>query len=127
MDDESKMIADLIETERKWAAAHLDLDLEMLEAILWDQYRQIQSDGSVIGKEELLASYRSGNRRWETAKSDQYEIRLFGDIALLIGRWRGVGENNGIRFDYTVRFLAVYWFEDGEWNLISDVSIPLED
>lgn len=120
------MIADLIETERKWAAAHLDLDLEVLEAILGDQYRQIQSDGTVIGKEELLASYRSGNRRWETAKSDQYEIRLLGDNALLIGRWRGAGENNGKRSDYTARFLAIYQYEDSEWKMISDISVPFE-
>ena len=117
MGDESKLISDLLETERKWAAAHLNMDLEMLEAILGDQYRQIQSDGTVIGKEELLASYRSGNRRWETAKSDQYEIRLIGDNALVIGRWRGAGENNGKRFDYTARFLAVYLFENGKWKI----------
>jgi hypothetical protein len=80
----------------------------------------------VIGKEELLASYRSGNRRWETAKSDQYEIRLLGDNTLLIGRWRGVGENNGIRFDNTARFLAIYQYEDSEWKMISDISVPFE-
>lgn len=61
MVDESRLVADLLETERKWAAAHLSLDLDMLENILSDQYRQIQSDGTVIGKNELLASYRSGN------------------------------------------------------------------
>lgn len=126
MEDEARLVADLLETERKWAAAHLDLDLEVLEDILADQYRQIQSDGTVIGKEELLASYRSDHRRWEIAKGDHYEVRLLGDTALLIGRWRGVGENNGENFDYSARFLAVYQLEYGKWKLISDVSVPLE-
>jgi ketosteroid isomerase-like protein len=126
MVEESRPVADLLETERKWAAAHLSLDFDKLESILSDQYRQIQSDGMVIGKNELLDSYRSGNRKWEIAESDDYEVRMLGNVALLTGRWRGVGENNGEEFNYSARFLAVYQLEEGEWKLISDVSVPLE-
>ena len=126
MDLESKLIAEVLEVESLWVAAHHDLDLEILRDILSDDYRQIQSDGTVIGKEELLNSCRPEFRRWEIAKSDEYEVRLLGNVALLIGRWRGVGENNGKKFDYSARFLAVYQLEHGEWKLISDVSVPLE-
>jgi ketosteroid isomerase-like protein len=126
MDLESKLIAEVLEVESLWVAAHRNLDLEILRDILSDDYRQIQSDGKVIGKRDLLNSYRSGLRRWEIAISDEYEIRLLGNVALLIGRWRGVGENNGEKFDYSARFLAVYQLKDGEWKLISDVSVPLE-
>jgi ketosteroid isomerase-like protein len=79
----------------------------------------------VIGKGELLASYRSGLRKWEIAESDQYEIRLLENVALLIGRWRGKGENQGKKFDYSARFLAVYQLDGGHWKLVSDLSIPL--
>ena len=63
---------------------------------------------------------------WEIAECDEHEVRLLCDVGLLIGFWRGVGENNGEKFDYSARFLAVYQLEDGEWKLISDVSVPLE-
>jgi len=126
MDLESKLIAEVLEVESLWVAAHRNLDLETLRDILSADYRQIQSDGTVIGKEDLFNSYRSGFRKWEIAKSDEYEVRLLGNIALLIGRWRGVGENNGEKFDYSARFLSVYQLEHGEWKLISDVSVPLE-
>jgi ketosteroid isomerase-like protein len=126
MVDESRLVADLLETERKWAAAHLSLDIDILADILSDQYRQIQSDGMVIGKNELLASYSSGHRKWEIAESDEYEVRMLGNVALLIGRWGGVGENKGEAFNYSARFMAVYQLEEGEWKLISDVSVPLE-
>ena len=116
----------LIAVEKAWAAAHRVLDLDTIEDLLSDQYRQIQAHGNVIDKDELLASYRSGKRRWDIAESDQYEIRFFGEVALLIGRWRGKGQNQGKEFDYTARFLAVYHLEFGAWKLVSDVSIPLE-
>ena len=123
----SQRKAKIISVEQAWVAAHLDLDLDTLDDILSDHYRQIQADGKVIGKQELLASYRSGQRKWEIAESDQYEIRLLGDVALLLGRWRGKGTNQGEAFDYSARFLAVYHLEGGDWKLVSDVSIPLEN
>lgn len=126
MNNNAARNAEIIAVEQAWAAAHRNLDLDRIEHILSDQYRQVQADGSVIGKDELLASYRSGQRNWELAESDQYEIRLLGEVALLIGRWRGKGENEGKRFDYCARFLAVYQLEKGEWKLVSDVSVPLE-
>lgn len=126
MRDEDKQKEEIIVIERAWVEAHRSLDLDTLENMLSDQYRQVQADGKVIGKRELLVSYRSGQRMWEIAESDQYEIRLMGDIALLIGRWRGKGVNQGQRFDYSARFLAVYQLEDDQWKLVSDVSVPLE-
>jgi ketosteroid isomerase-like protein len=127
MPEISKLIEEVIATERSWVKAHLDLDLDTIASILSDGYRQIQPDGSVIGKEQLLASYRSGERKWEVAESDDYEVRPYGETALLIGRWRGVGENAGERFDYRARFLAVYVLEVGSWKLAADVSIPLDE
>ena len=126
MRDEDKQKEEIIAIERAWVEGHRSLDLNTLENILSDQYRQVQADGKVIGKRELLASYRSGQRMWEIAESDQYEIRLLGDVALLIGRWRGKGVNQGQKFDYSARFLAVYQLEDDQWKLVSDVSVPLE-
>ncbi len=126
MDDKSERKNEIIAIERTWAEAHRNLNLDTLENILSDKYCQVQADGKVINKDELLASYRSGDRNWEIAESDQYEIRLLGDVALLIGRWRGIGENQRNRFDYAARFLAVYHLENSEWKLVSDVSVPLE-
>jgi len=117
----------VLNVERRWVEAHRNLDLDSISEILADDYRQIQADGTVIGKDELIASYNSGNRRWEIAESDDYEVRFMGSAALLIGRWRGKGENDGKLFDYTARFLAVYRLDDGEWKLVSDVSVPLEE
>ena len=116
----------VIEAERQWVQAHRDLDIHALERLVANDYRQIRDDGFVIGRDEFIASYRSGTRSWEIAESDQYDVRLFGEVALLIGRWRGKGVHNGKHFDYSARFLAVYVLEDGKWKLASDVSIPLD-
>lgn len=111
-------IQEVIQTEREWVEAHRRLNLATLERIMADDYTHIQTDGSVIGKEEDLASYQTGTRHWEFAESDQYDVRMYGDTAILIGRWRARGVNAGQRFDYIARFTAVYVKRKGHWQMV---------
>jgi ketosteroid isomerase-like protein len=123
---DTALIDEVIETERRWVQAHRDLDIVALENLLAEDYVQIRPDGSVVGKLAVLESYRSGNRRWDQADSDQYRVSVLGDVANLIGRWVGRGENEGEPFDYTARFLTIYVKRDGRWQLAADQSTPLD-
>ncbi len=120
------VIDEVIEAERRWVQAHRELDLATLESMLAEEYVQIRSDGAVIGKHDALASYRSGNRHWEQAESDQHQVSVLGDVAILVGRWMGKGVNDGEPFDYTARFMAVYVKREGRWLLAADQSTPFE-
>lgn len=115
----------VLAVEERWVEAHRTLDLQIIETILSAEYRQIQADGSVIGKSDLLASYRSGQRHWQIAQSDELEVFLQGETAWVLGRWRGKGSNAGKAFDYRARFLAIYRLEGGDWKLAADVSVPM--
>ena len=116
---------EVLAAERRWVQAHRDLDLDALDEMLAEDYLQIRPDGSVIGKQAAMQSYRSGNRRWDHAESDQHQVSVRGEVAILIGRWIGKGENDGERFDYTARFMAIYVKRDGNWLLAADQSTPL--
>jgi ketosteroid isomerase-like protein len=120
-----KTIEEVIRTERRWVQAHRDLDVKAIESILSADYAQIQTDGSVKGKEDVINSYRSGLRTWVVAESDQYDVRLYGDVAIMIGRWRGKGQSEGSKFDYSARFLAVYLKCGSNWELVADQSTPI--
>jgi len=119
------LIQEVIAAERRWVQAHRDLDLDVLAEMMAEDYVQIRPDGSVVGKQEALESYRSGNRRWDHADSDQYRVIIIESTAILVGRWIGRGENDGKSFDYTARFMAIYASRDGNWLLIADQSTPL--
>ena len=115
----------VIEAERHWVQAHRDLDLKTLERLMADDYIKIGADGFVIGKSEALAEYRKSKRHWEYAESDQYQIRILGEVAVLVGRWKARGENNGEAFDYTARFMSVYMKRDGLWQMVAEQSTPI--
>ena len=125
-DSKSQSKKEIIKAERCWVQAHLDLDLEIIESMLAEDYTQIRSDGTVAGKQETLESYRNGKRSWEKAESDQYQINLLGDSAVLIGRWRGKGESGGKPFDYSARFMCIFVKRNGKWLIAADQSTPIE-
>lgn len=118
-------VREVIAAERAWVQAHRGLDLDALEGLMAEEYLHILPDGSVIGKQADLASYRRGDRHWDYAESDQYHVEVFGDAAVLVGRWRARGVNAGEPFDYAARFLSVYVKRAGRWQMVVAQSTPL--
>lgn len=114
------MAAEVMATERRWVQAHRDLDIAEIESILDDGYKRIQGDDTVIGKRDVIASYRSGHRRWDVAEGSDYTVQLVDDFAVIVGLWRGVGENLGEAFDYRARFLSIYVRRSSGWKLFRD-------
>ena len=122
---ESRIEQEVLSVERRWVDAHRSLNLDEIDAILADDYVQIQQDGTVSGRQAVLASYQSGERSWSYAESDEYDLRVTETMAVLIGRWRGCGVNSGHEFDYTARFTSVYVLRNGSWQLMLDQSTEI--
>lgn len=77
---------EVLHAEREWLLAHLRLDVRALEALMAPDYAQIDGEGNVVGREQILDSFRSGERSWTGAHSDEHSVRVYGDAAVVVGR-----------------------------------------
>ena len=121
-------VREVLDAEREWLQAHRRLDVSALDGLMAPDYAQIDADGRVVGREEVLASFRSGERHWEEAHSDEHRVRLYGDqgdVALVVGRCRARGTSAGRPFDYAARYVAVWVRRDGAWRMVSDQATPI--
>ena len=116
----------IIQRDQDWAQAHLNLDLDLIDKILAEDYQQIQANGKLITKQDLLVSYASGERFWEIAESTDHHVQLIDELAIVIGRWRGKGINRGIPFDYQALFLSIYRRDHTGWKMVFERSILVE-
>ena len=121
MDD----IAAVLAAERAWTDAHLHGDFTALADLMADDYRRITPDGSVQDKAAVLAAYQPDRRHWDYAQGDEYDVRVYGDTAVVVGRWTARGVNNGQAFDYAARFLSVYIRRNGRWQMLAEQSTPI--
>ena len=111
--------------ENAIAAAHLTLDLGTIERLYHPEFVIAQPDGTTEGRDEVLASYRSGERHWDYAEVDQLDVRVAGGTGIVIGRWRARGTNRGQAFHYAARFLSV-WMHDGHaWRNLAYQSVEI--
>jgi len=124
-DQDQTAIQEVLQTECEWVEAHRWLDIAAIDRLMGDDYTIIQRDGTVVGKEKALASYKSQKRSWETANSDDYSVRIYGDTAIVMGRWTAKGTNAGEAFDYSARFMAVYVKRGESWQIVADQSTPI--
>ena len=118
-------VEQVLVAEREGLLAHLHLDIPALERLMDPDYLQIAPGGDTVNKEQVLASFRSGERHWDEAHSDEHHVRVYGNTAVVVGRWRARGENAGRSFDYQARFVSVWVRRYGEWRMVSDQSTPI--
>lgn len=123
--DQATDHAAVIAVERAWVEAIRAKDLAGLAAMLADEYIAIGEDGRVFDKTAELAGLARPDRWWDFAESDEYDVRIHGDAALLIGRWRAKGVNGDVAFDYAARFVAVYVRQNGQWRLAFNQSTAI--
>ena len=115
----------VLQAERDWLQAHLNCDVTALDRLMADEYAQIVTTGVVVGKAEALASYASGLRHWDEAHSDEVQVRVYGEAAVVIGRWRARGVNTGQPFDYAARYISVWVLRDDRWQMVTAQSTTI--
>lgn len=120
------MIEELFQAECDLAEAHLSLDLERIDQLLHPDYVIVQPGGRVEGKAETMASLCADGRSWEIARSDEMQGQVYGDTAVVTGRWHGKGRNGDKLFDYTARFLSIWLRENGRWRNVAYQSTDIQ-
>ena len=122
---EERAIRQVLRAEREWLEAHLRLDTATLDRLMSPDYLQVDAAGRCVGKDQVLASLRSGERGWDEARSDEHHVRVYGDTAVVVGRWQARGTNAGEPFDYSARYVAVWVSHGGKWRMVSDQSTTI--
>ena len=87
---------ELIELERHWNDAFLKKNLATLKSIMADDIVIVYGDGSQATKAEDIASIGKGEQI-ETSMQDEFQVRVYGDAAVVMSRLTSTGVQRGSR------------------------------
>src|SRR5512132_3177336 len=76
--------------ERDLVAAIGGGDLSTYDRIVADDYVAFEASGKTIPKAEILASYRSGARKYTDRTIFDVQVRVFGDTAVVTAKTKGL-------------------------------------
>jgi ketosteroid isomerase-like protein len=115
----------VIQAEKLLAAAHVTLDLAVIAELLHEDYVIVQPGGRIETKNDVLASYASGVRHWKAARVESLDVKVYGEMARVVGVWKAKGTNAGMPFDYQARFISIWIKVRNEWKNISYASAEI--
>jgi ketosteroid isomerase-like protein len=116
----------LRETAARLITAEQAGDTSILAVILGADYHGYDPSGRPQDRETVLESYRRGNVRFDLLAVSDMVVRILGDVGLVAGVSRLRGHTADERFDLRLRFLDVYAWRDGRWELVAsqDTRLP---
>ena len=83
----------------------------------------VNSDGSVIGKAEMVKMFSSGKFKLDEIKSEEFKLRLYGTTAVVNGRSTYVRDGKTLG---SSSHTEVWVKRAGIWKAVSWVSLPIK-
>lgn len=109
--------------EREWFNAVVKNDAVALNRIFADDFTAISSDGSVIGKAEMVKMFSRGKFKLDEIKSEEFKLRLYGTTAVVNGRSIYIRDGKPLG---SSSHTEVWVKRAGVWKAVSWVSLPIK-
>jgi hypothetical protein len=113
---------ELIKIETGWAEAEVKKDIAFFDPILADDYTYTDSEGNVNTKAQYIASKKSGEDVVTSAANDEIKVRIYGDAAVVTGRWTGKETTKGKDISGQSRWTDTFIKRNGRWQCVATHS-----
>ncbi|MFO1340532.1 MAG: nuclear transport factor 2 family protein [Burkholderiaceae bacterium] len=117
--DSAATVRSLTAQADAWDAAIVRKDRAAVEANMADDFRQIDGDGDVEDKASFLEGILSPKLVIHPYTVEDFDVRLYGDVALLSGRTRITGAYDGKPWSSHYRYVDVYARRNGRWQVVN--------
>lgn len=117
--DADATVRELHRLSNAWDAAIVRKDRAAITANMADDFRQIDGDGDIADKATFVDGLMSAQLTIAPYAVEDFEVRVYGDVALLSGRTDMTGTWAGRPFRSAYRYIDVYVRRDGQWRVVS--------
>ncbi len=111
--------------ERALIQAIRTTDLAAYDRLVADDYVVVNASGQETTKAQVMASYRSGERRYTDLGIEDVRVHVFGDTALLSARTAGLRREEGRDVPNRVRYVRVFARRGGTWRAVAQMAAPV--
>jgi ketosteroid isomerase-like protein len=125
--NQTALEAELRRLERDWDTAIVHKDIARLEQILGDDFVYIDSAGAVNPRAALIQGIKDSEATIEPFETAEVMVRIYGDTAILTGRFLQKATYKGQSFSGQFRYTDVYVKRDGIWRAVSAHASRIPD
>lgn len=115
-----RAIKEVLEMKRQYDQALLRGDSAWFERAFADDYLLILGDASTYTKSQIVKDLASKEVTWQTANGRDMQVRMYGNTAIVTGRFSGKWREKGKPVSSEERFTSI-WIKDGDrWKAVSE-------
>jgi ketosteroid isomerase-like protein len=112
-------VAKLTQLSNAWDKAIVAKDRKAVADNMGEDFRIIDGYGTVDGKAKFVDDILDAKLTIDPYTVEDFEVRLYGDMALLSGRTHMTGKYDGKAFDSNYRYIDIYARRGGTWKIVS--------
>src|SRR6266536_3735362 len=106
--------------DRERIQAQIEADAVALDRIYADDFIGIGPSGTVRTKTQVISDFTSGDLKFQSITTDNVQVRVYGDMAVEIGRSTMIGQDKGQTVPRDTRFTRVWVKQQGRWLLVAN-------
>lgn len=111
---------ELLKINKEYDEALVRGDVVALERIFGDEFIYTSTSGEAVNKSQQLELLRSGTMKLASGASEDVQVRLYGNVAVVIGSFKAKGQFKGKAFDSIERYTSVWVKRAGRWQLVAE-------
>ncbi|HTZ31060.1 MAG TPA: nuclear transport factor 2 family protein [Methylomirabilota bacterium] len=112
----------ILALEKAWNHALEDKDTKALDMLLANTMVSVDIDGSIQTKSEFLASIKAPDYQPSQAVTEQSNVQIYGDAAVVVGVFRIKGTDKGKAYIRRERFVDTWIKAKGTWQCVATTS-----
>jgi ketosteroid isomerase-like protein len=116
---DSASVAKLTRLSDDWDKAIISKDRAAIADNMAEDFRQIASDASVQNKAAFVADLVAPDFGIDPYNVEDFDVRVYGDVALLSGTIRMTGHSEGKPFASHFRYIDIYVHKGERWKIVS--------
>jgi ketosteroid isomerase-like protein len=114
--------------EKVWAAATTSNDKAALDKVLAADLAYIHSNGEADSKKVYIDNLSNGTRTYHKIQHEEpMDVRIYGNTAVVSASGRFEVSTRGNRSPAHLKFLHVWVYQQGRWQLAAHQSLRLAD
>jgi ketosteroid isomerase-like protein len=111
--------AELTKLSNAWDAAIVAKQEKAIADNMADDFRIIDGRGNIDGKAGFVRDIMDAKLTIDPYTVDDFEVRFYGDVALLSGHTLMTGTYDGEKFTSNYRYIDMYVKRNGTWKIVS--------
>jgi ketosteroid isomerase-like protein len=115
----AETVAQLTQQSNDWDKAIVRKDKAAIADNMAEDFREIGSTGEVSNKDSFVRDLTSDEITIDPYGVEDFNVRVYGDVALLSGHTHMTGHEEGKAFTTHYRYIDIYRRVNGRWKVCS--------